>query len=264
MNWFDTHAHLPSEFDGDTVAYYQRALDAGVTNITLLGSGTKQCDAIASFSDEFRQIYFAAGIHPHDALSLAFEISHPELFEKYVSYKNFVAIGEIGLDYYYDFTPRFQQIDLLKVMLDLAIRLHKPAVIHCRDKQDSDIAYRDAYQLLKPFAEKGGRFVLHSFAGTPFVFNLFRELDPYFGVCGMVTFRNAENIRQLVKLYPYHRILLETDSPYLTPVPLRGQVNHPANITLTASYLAALLNVPVEHIAEQTVKNSFRFFEISS
>lgn len=260
MELFDSHAHLPDRGCNDETSYRQRAHDAGVTRFVLQGSGIAQCDRVAEFASHFPDVFFAAGIHPHEASSE--EAQDISFFSNYASMPNYVAVGEIGLDYYYDFAPEDAQRDLLKRQLELALRLNRPAVIHCRDKAGSEQAYDDAYELLSPFAENGGSFVLHSFAGSVADFHRFNELGAWFGVCGMVTFKKADNIRELAALYPEDRIMLETDSPYLAPVPLRGQENHPANLPYTARALAALRGRSTEYTAELTTRNALRFFRI--
>lgn len=261
MHFFDSHAHLPENFSGDVDSYLKRAMDASVSKIVLLGNEKKECDRLAGFAAEYSNLYFAAGIHPHDASGE--EAKNIEHYADYSLKRHYVAVGEIGLDYYYDFSPREAQISLFERFLSLALHLDKPAVVHCRDKEGESFAYDDAYALLKPFSDSGGRFVMHSYAGSPEDVDRFLAIGAYFGVCGMITFKRADNIRELAKLYPSERIMLETDSPYLTPVPFRGQENHPANVSLTAEKLAETRGWSLDYTTDLTWRNAMDFFRIN-
>ena len=133
-------------------------------------------------------------------------------------------------------------------------------MVHCRDKADSVLAYADAYSLLKPFAERGGKFVLHCYAGTPDYAEKFAALGSYFGVGGMITFGKADNIRELAKLLPADRLLLETDAPYLAPKPYRGKPNHSRYIPLIGAKLAEVRGITPEECARLTTANAARLF----
>ena len=147
-------------------------------------------------------------------------------------------------------------------MLDLALSMKLPVSVHCRDKEDSEEAYRLTYDFLKDFSASGGRFVIHSYSGSPAYMERFAELGAWFGINGMITFKKAENIRTLAKLYPADKILLETDAPYLAPVPHRGKENTPAYIPLIAEALAAVRGVSLEEISELTNRNAENLFAI--
>ncbi len=260
MSLFDTHAHL-TEDDTDPAAYLQRAVDAGVNEI-LLNSGTLEnaCRIAAFAAASGGDIYYAAGIHPHDTeASLNVDT---QAFRQFADDPRFLALGELGLDYYYDFSPRELQKKRLAEFLLLALDMAKPVILHCRDKEDCDSAYQDMYDLVKPFAEAGGRFELHSFAGSVAWLERFAALDAWFGVGGMLTFKRAENIRQVVARMDKKKIMLETDAPYLTPVPFRGKVNHPAYLPYTAKALADLLWMPEAEVAALTTENAHAFLKI--
>jgi len=259
---FDTHAHLGDDGCPDEAEFYGRAAEAGVPRILLCGSDYEGSRRAGEFASHFDGVYFAAGLHPLDI------VKHPdpaERFEAFSGAVRFVAVGEIGLDYYYEAETRDQQLAVFRSFLELALHLDKPAIVHTRDR-DRDggtLAYDDAYALLRDFAADGGRFVLHSFAGGIADLERFAALGAFFGVGGMITFKKADNIRALALRYPEDRILLETDSPYLAPVPFRGKENHPCLLPWTAHALASLRGWSMSHTAETTTANAQRFFRTS-
>jgi len=256
---FDTHAHLGDDGCPDEAEFYRRAEEAGVPWILLCGSDLASSRRAAEFASHIDRVYFAAGLHPLDVEK------HPgeeEEFKPFADAPRFVAVGEIGLDYYYEAETREKQIEVFRSFLSLALSLDRPAVVHTRDKDGSTLAYDDAYRLLSIFAAAGGRFVLHAFAGSVADLERFAALGAYFGCGGMVTFKKADNIRALALRYPEDRILLETDSPYLAPVPFRGKVNHPEYLPWTARSLAALRGWSTDRTASLTTANAKRFFRI--
>lgn len=256
---FDTHAHLGDDGCPDEAAFYRRAEEAGVPWFLLCGSDFESSSRAAEFASHFARVFFAAGLHALDV------VKHPceaEAFEAFADAPRFAAVGEIGLDYYYERDTRDTQLKVFRAFLELALRLDRPAIVHTRDADGSTLAYDDAYSLLSDFAHDGGRFVLHSFAGSIADFERFAALGAYFGCGGMVTFKKADNIRALALRYPEDRLLLETDSPYLAPVPFRGQENHPGFLPWTAHALAALRGWSMEKTVTLTTSNAKRFFRI--
>ena len=262
---FDTHAHLGDDGCPDEAEYYRRAEEAGVPWILLCGSDFESSRRAAEFASHFDRVFFAAGLHPLDVLK------HPgdeetldEFTAECVSRRDpkFVAVGEIGLDYYYERDTREKQLEVFRSFLSIALRLDRPAIVHTRDVDGSTLAYDDAYILLSDFAQAGGRFVLHSFAGSIADLERFAALGAYFGCGGMVTFKKADNIRALALRYPEDRILLETDSPYLAPVPFRGKENHPEYLPWTSHSLAALRGWSMQKTVTSTTSNAKRFFRI--
>ena len=259
LGLFDTHAHLGDDGCPDEAEFYRRAEDAGVPWILLCGSDLASSRRAAEFASHFDRVFFAAGLHPLDVEKHPGEAAE---FEAFADSPRFVAVGEIGLDYYYEAETRRKQLEVFRSFLDLALRLDRPAVVHTRDRDGSSLAYDDAYAILSDFAGAGGRFVLHSFAGSVADLERFAALGAYFGCGGMVTFKKADNIRSLALRYPEDRILLETDSPYLAPVPFRGKENHPEYLPWTARSLAALRGWSTEWTASMTTANAKRFFRI--
>lgn len=256
MDLFDTHAHL-TEFDTDPTAYCQQALDAGVTRVLFCSSGMENSRRSADFAAASPNFFFAAGVHPHEA---------QEMPEPAAAYKIFadsprlIAIGELGLDYYYDFSPREKQQEVFCDFLALAREMDLPAIVHCRDKDNSDDAYADCYRILKEHTADGGTFVLHSYAGTVDWMKRFAAIGAWFGVGGMLTFKRADNIREVVAEMPPDRIILETDAPYLAPVPHRGKTNHPSFLPFTAQALANLTGKTTDEISALTTANARALF----
>ena len=264
MDLFDTHFHYDGE---DTPPGYMANVrlemdappqrNAGpVDNLELLAMGsdfTESCRARA-FASAVPGARCAVGVHPHEA-------------EKYLAQKEDfssffsdgippAAIGELGLDYFYGLSSKSAQIAVFEEFLQLALDKSLPAVVHIRGTEGSEDAYADAYALLAPFARSGGRFVVHCFAGTPAWAERFLALGGYCGFTGMITFRRAENVRETLRTIPDDRLLIETDSPYLAPVPHRGKKNHPGYLVLIARAAAELRGVSTEALAELTTRNA--------
>ena len=259
--FFDTHAHYSPD-DGPFQDWTGRAFDARVRRILLCATGWDETCFLQGCAAAAEGVFFAAGIHPQEAER---ESSHaPEEFRRFLADPRCLAVGEIGLDYYYTPESREAQKKLLAGFLDLALEADKPVIIHCRDREDRGPAYEDACELLKPFSDRGGRILLHAFSGSPEMLQLFLPAGAYFGVGGMLTFKKADNIRTVVSHMPMDRILLETDSPYLAPVPFRGKPNHPALLPYVASFLAAERGMTAEQIEELTTHNAETFFRLPS
>ena len=256
MILFDTHAHLTDE-DRDPAAYCTRMLDAGVTRALFCSSGMENSRRSAEFAAASEHFFFAAGVHPHEAQDMTEPAQEYRIF---ADLPRMIAVGELGLDYYYDFSPHEKQIAVFKDFLKLALDLDLPAVVHCRDKENTDNAYADCWDILKQFSADGGRFVLHSYAGSVEWMKRFADLGAWFGIGGMLTFKRADNIREVVAEMPPDRIILETDSPYLTPVPHRGKTNHPSFLPFTSQALANLTKKTTDEIEQMTTANALALF----
>ena len=257
-DWIDTHFHA-GEYLPDFELYLREAAAAGVGTLLLCASGAAETGPAKEAAARFDGLYYAVGVHPHNAETDRDFLPH---LDDFIGDTKLAAAGEIGLDYYYDFCPRELQLKALEYQLDWARRNGLPAVIHCRDKADSELAYQDAYDRLKPFAEQGGRFVLHCYAGSPAFAEKFAALGSFFGVGGMITFGKADNIRELAKLLPPDRLLVETDAPYLAPKPYRGKPNHSRYIPLIGAKLAEIKGITEEECARITSDNARRLFNV--
>lgn len=267
MELFDTHFHFYGEA---TPAEYMKSVAADLETaaarvqcavpelyLTAVGGDYLESCRAREFAAVVPKCRFAAGVHPHQAAPY---LENREDFSVFRNDPRLAAIGELGLDYFYDHSDHNSQQLVLKEFLDLALEWDLPAIIHLRDKDDRDSAYQEGFALLQDFAGQGGRFVVHCFSGTVDWAEKFLELGAYLGVTGMVTFRRAENIREIVRMIPPERLLLETDSPYLAPVPFRGRENTPGLLLPAAACAAAECDRSIAEILELTTGNAKKFF----
>jgi TatD DNase family protein len=260
----DSHAHLEMEqFDADRDVMLQRAKDAGIASILAIGSGTGpgSLDCAVQLADKHDFVYATIGIHPHEA-KLAGDADFEEL-ARLAKRPKVIAWGEIGLDYFYDHSPREVQQQVFLKQLHLAQAAKLPIVIHCRPSNNSDDAWEDCLKLLnEKWAPSRLRGILHCFTGT--WAHAERALDMGFMIsfAGNVTFPKAQQIREVAKQVPLERMLIETDSPFLAPVPHRGKRNEPSFVKETARQLAELRGLSTEDIGLQTTNNFCRFFSL--
>lgn len=254
MELIDTHAHLDHDwFDGERDEIVQRALEAGVTTIITIGADLPSSEAAVKLAEKYEDVYATVGIHPHDAKT-ADEAAYARLREL-AAHPKVVAIGEIGLDYYYDHSPRDVQRDVFIRQLDIARETGLPFVVHNRDASD------DVMTVLREHG-RGLPGLLHSFAGDADMAAECVAMGYYISVGGMFTFKNAGAIRDAVADVPLERILLETDAPYLTPVPLRGRRNEPAYVRHVAEFFAKERGLDPAKVARATTENARRFFRL--
>lgn len=251
----DSHCHLDGrEFDLDRDAVIARARAAGVKHLLIVGTGAsyQEINAALPIAESVEGAYCAAGIHPHEA-SKFLDSSLAELRE-FATRPKFVAIGEIGLDYHYDQSPRDAQREMLIRQLELARELKRPVLIHCRE------AWDDLRTVLNEHwngAALGG--ILHCFTGCQA--DAFDLLDEGFLVsfAGNLTFKNAQNLRDVAREIPADQLLTETDCPFLAPVPNRGKRNEPAFVAEVLRQLAEVRGVPADALADQVLLNFERF-----
>lgn len=251
MTLVDSHCHLDDrQFDPDREAVISRALEAGVSCMLAIGTGDGPPDLEAAIrlADAFPQVWATVGVHPHDARKAT-----PETWRhmrELLSHPKVVAVGEIGLDYYYDHSPRQTQRAVFLEQLELAAEARKPVIIHTRE------AWEETLSLLRThWAPTGFGGVFHCFSGGPAEAREALGLGFHLGFGGVVTFPKAERVREAARYVPADRLLLETDAPYLAPVPHRGKRNEPAFILETARRLAAERGEPPETLAANTTRN---------
>lgn len=257
--FIDTHFHT---FDNINMEEYLReAREAGGKYFLLCGGNLTDSHEALTLATQHETLYFAAGVHPLEAEKMEGELSD---YEKIARHEKCVAIGEIGLDYYYEKESARKQQKILADFLALALEVGKPAILHCRDVEGCEEAYKNMYDLVKPFAEKGGRFVLHCYAGNLEYAQKFLALGGKFGVGGIVTFRKGENIREFVRAMPLESLFLETDAPYLAPIPFRGKTNHSRYIPYIAEKIAECKGITQEECGIVTSKNAEDFFSFPS
>lgn len=261
MIFIDSHYHFCDDIT--MLDYVEEALQKDVKYFLLNTGSFPETEKAAKISEEIAEVRFTAGIHPGEAENCPEEDaleSFLSSFQNFAHHPSLGAVGEIGLDFYYDCGPEEKQIRIFQYFLEKALEWKKPVTVHCRDKENSFRAYDTAYVLLKEYASKGGNFDLHCYAGSVEWAGKFLDLGGYFGIGGMVTFKKAENIREIARFLPLDRILLETDAPYLAPVPYRGKPNRSKYIPIIAETLAVLKNVTLQQCASVTSANACKLF----
>lgn len=244
---FDSHAHYDdAKFDDEREALLAELPSRGVCGVVNCGCDTVSSKTALKLADSYSYIYAAVGIHPENIGG-----GTVNEIRTLVKHKKCVAIGEIGLDYYWVSDNKEQQKELFSQQLELANEINKPVIVHDRD------AHSDTLELLKKHRPKG---VVHSFSGSTETAKEILKLGMYIGIGGVITFKNAKKLPEVVKMLPEDRFLLETDAPYLTPVPYRSKINNSAMIYLTAQKIAEIRNTDTAHIlaaARENAKNLF-------
>lgn len=247
---FDSHAHYDDgKFDDIRDNLLAELQNNGVGGVITCSCDGKSALAAQKLAAKYSYIYFAAGIHPENIDSNT-SISEIEKFSKH---EKCVAIGEIGLDYYWTQDNKNEQKTIFEEQLILANKLNLPVIIHDRD------AHADTLELIKKHRPKG---VVHSFSGSVEMAKELLDLGLYIGVGGVITFKNAKKLPDVVKFLPTEKILLETDAPYLTPVPYRSKINHSAMIYFTAEKIAQIKDTTTENILKTTFLNTQKLFNI--
>lgn len=252
----DTHAHLDEDaFSFDRAAVVANAAAAGVTRIVTIGTTLASSKAAIAIAAEFPGVYAAVGIHPNYAA-----VAQPDDWrdiEQLAGSPKVVAIGETGLDRYWDHTPIDIQQDYFDRHLDLSRRIGKPFIVHCREAEADVVA-----QLRNAAGQGSLSGVMHSYAASSETADICLDLGLYLSFSGMVTYRKSEDLRQIAARVPADRLLVETDSPYLAPVPNRGKRNEPAWVRHTAEVIAQVRGVSLEELADRTTANAECLFRL--
>lgn len=250
----DSHAHLDEErFDEDRDELIKSLKENAISYVINPSSDMETSRRVVELSNKYDNIFAAVGIHPHDAEG--FKEEDLDELRELSKDERVVAIGEIGLDYYYDNSPREIQKEVFRKQLQLAYELDLPVIIHTRD------AMGDTYDILKEF-EGRVRGVMHCYTGSIEMAEKFMKLGFYISIAGPVTFKNAVNVREMAKQIPLERLLIETDSPYLAPVPNRGKRNDPTNVRYVADMLANLKEIQIDKIIEHSRENTVELFSL--
>ena len=250
--WTDTHCHLNHpDLASDAGPVWNRAKEAGVHIAIVVGYDLASSESALQVAERLDGCWASVGIHPHDAV----QCDENALLQlhRLASHPRVTAIGEIGLDYYRNLSPKDAQQQALEQQINLALQLRLPVIIHCRD------AYDDLLPILARYPLRG---VLHCFSGELHHAQRAVEMGWYLGIGGVVTFKNAHTLREVVQRVPLENLLLETDAPYLAPMPHRGKRNEPAYIPLIARMVASLKNVPLEELATVTTQNARCLFSL--
>ncbi|HVO60038.1 MAG TPA: TatD family hydrolase [Terriglobales bacterium] len=262
--FIDSHAHLEGKrFDQDREQVISRAHEAGVEVILAIGigDGPGTLDCAIKLAEHFPQMYATTGIHPHEA-QLARESDFAEM-ESLARHPKVIAWGEIGLDYFYDHSPRDVQAKVFARQMELARAAKLPIIVHCRASEGSENAWDDTIRLLtENWGSSGLGGILHCFSGTLAHAQAALDLGFMISFAGNVTFPKAQPIRDVAKEIPLDRILIETDSPFLAPIPHRGKRNEPAFVVETARVLADIRGLSVDEIGARTSRNFYRFFSL--
>lgn len=267
--YIDSHAHMFfDDFNQDIGEVLRRSRDAGVSTIVVPGTNLDTSRKAISLAESFDGVYACVGFHPHDAKDAS--DGALQQIEELSRHPKVVAIGEIGLDFFYDYSPREQQFDVLRKQLAIAVRRNLPVVVHTRD------SVQDAIKEIKTVSEKhvgwrsvgyqrglvqGARGVFHCFSGTAEQANLLFSYGFFVSYPGIVTFKHSPALETLKSIGCEH-ILLETDSPFLTPVPFRGKRNEPANIPLIANKIAEVLQITPNVVAKHASANTRHLFSL--
>ena len=304
MIFIDSHCHIDGEqFDADRDEVVQRAKDAGVVAMLNIGTGDPRSDDFrrsVAVAENYQNVYASVGVHPHDAR--LYDDAAEEHLIGLTKSEKVIAWGEIGLDYYYDHSPRSVQRDVFRRQIRTARSLGLPVIIHSRDADDETVEiltdeFRSAdppvrmnaasvfregdatkrlqvNQEVAPFtpflaggtgdSDKSFRTpgIMHCFGGTPAMAEALMKVGFMISFAGNVTFKKAENLRDSARVVPLDRLLIETDCPFLTPVPFRGKRNEPSFVVHTAKFLADLYGMEVEKLAHQTTQNFLDFFRL--
>jgi TatD DNase family protein len=247
---FDTHAHLHfPEFAPDLEPVLDRARAAGVTRMVTIGTDVETSRLAIALAEQHSGVYAAVGVHPHDAGNVNEEALH-EIERLARSSPKVVAIGEMGLDFFRNLSPRPSQERVFRWQLHLSRQLAKPALIHCREAHAETLAI---------VAEEGigpGGGIMHCFSGDTDVARRVLDLGLSISIAGPVTYPNARTLPDVVRLVPADRLVIETDCPFLPPQPYRGKRNEPSYIAITAARVAELRGEPLDRIATQTTENA--------
>jgi TatD DNase family protein len=257
LGLIDSHAHIQGkEYHGETAAVIERAVQAGVAQIVVVGGAGDMSSntAAIALAESWGNLYATVGMHPHDAK----DVGEPDLQElrQLAAHPKVIAVGETGLDYYYNHSPQEVQRRVFAQFIRLAEEAGLPLVVHERD------ASSEALELLHSEGAGKIRGVIHCFTGDYDAARAYLDLGFYLSFTGIITFKNAEALRDVVRKVPLEKMLVETDSPYLTPVPHRGKRNEPAYVRFVAETVARVKGIPLEEVAQTTTRNVRQLFRV--
>jgi len=260
MNFIDSHCHIDGEaFDEDRDEVVENAKKAGVLAMLVVGTGNPHDGEIAKAvetAERYENVFASVGVHPHDA-KLYDDAAEETLVGLVKSSKKVIAWGEIGLDFYYDHSPRDVQTEVFKRQIRKAKELNLPIIIHSRDADDETVEI-----LTQECSYPNFKGIMHCFGGTAKMAEDLMNIGFMISFAGNVTFKKADNLRDSARVVPLERLLIETDCPFLTPIPFRGKRNEPKFVVETAKFLADFYGVEVETLANRTTRNFQEFFDL--
>ncbi len=262
MILIDSHCHIDGpQFDDDRDEIVSRAKAAGVAAMLNVGTGDPHSDDFkkaVAVAEKYENVFASVGVHPHDAK--LYDDQAEEHLTELTRSKKVIAWGEIGLDYYYDHSPRDVQREVFRRQIHVAKQLKLPVIVHSRDADE------DTVQIISEefSGESGNVGIMHCFGGSPEMAKELMPLGFLISFAGNVTFKKAENLREAARVVPLDHLLVETDCPFLTPEPFRGKRNEPAFVAHTAKFLADLHGVPADELARRTTDNFLRFFRLDA
>lgn len=252
---FDSHCHIDDRrFETDVDEVLARMREYGVTRYAVIGSDMESSRHAIDFAHAHEGAYAVAGIHPHEAKT--FHEDDLGTLTAWLKEEKVQAIGEIGLDYYYDLSPREVQIDVCRKQMELAYQLDVPVAYHVRD------AHQDMIDLMKQQKGKLSGGIIHCFSGSWEIAREYLKMGFYISFAGPVTFKKAPKLQEAAANVPIERLLIETDSPYLSPEPVRGRRNEPTNVRFVAQKIAELRQIPLEEVARITTQNAMNVYRI--
>ena len=248
--FIDTHCHISKEYFDDIPNLIDKIVKSGVNKVIVNGCDMKSNLEVLELVEKYDIVYGALGFHPTELD----DFSDEQLIwlEKNINNKKIVAIGEIGLDYHYDNTDKLKQKEVFEKQLQIASKYHKPVIVHSRD------AINDTYNIISKYNVIGS---LHCFSSSKEMAERFIKLGFYIGIGGVCTYKNAKEIKEVIKAIDLEYIILETDTPYLSPEPVRKEKNTPCNIPIIASYIASLKDVDLSIVSRVTSANASRLFD---
>ncbi|WFQ95577.1 deoxyribonuclease [Mycoplasma feriruminatoris] len=258
---FDNHIHFndESKYKDVNVEQLIKESEEHVSGWLCASFDLISSQKAVEFSEQFENVYAAIAVHPNDVQN--FDDKVFDEFEKLITNKKVVCVGETGLDYFYSKEYVEKQKEFFKKHIDLAVKYNKVLQMHIRDQKDQFEAYDDVIKIIKDLNQVTK--IVHCFSANATYAQKFLDLNCYINIGGAVSFKNAKDLQEAVKIIPLEKMLLETDAPYLAPHPYRGQVNHPKYIYLTALKIAELKNVDVEEVIRITTQNSKKIFNIN-
>ena len=262
MIFIDSHCHIDGEaFDADRDVAIKRAREAGVKMMLVVGTGDatdfENFSRVVRLAEKHENIFASVGVHPHDAKTFDAE-SERRLIELAKSSEKVIAWGEIGLDFYYDHSPPEVQKEIFRRQIKIANELNLPIIIHSRDADDETVEI-----LIEECAHENFRGgIMHCFGGNPQMAESLMNIGFLISFAGNVTFKKADNLRDSARVVPLNKLLIETDSPYLAPIPFRGKRNEPMFVVETAKFLADFYNVDLKVLAKATTQNFRQLFKI--